>query len=255
MQLLTRVLSCLALTTCAFFSNAATVVAVSNGSWVSPGTWNCGCLPDRTDTIIIPENITVAITRPVTFGPPVDGKALVITVAGELDITSGSIHLSSVDRLIVLPGGKVSTRNFGGMIFSGIYALYLEGGTHVSGPATLGDGFSTLALLFFNAEKHSDGIKLTWATAGEINIEAYSVLRSTDGITFEPIGAVDGHGRSRKQKNYSFTDELHPGGVVRYRIDATDGNGLRATIATLDLNVDNPSGLTRILTDDAPRRR
>src|SRR5690349_11896912 len=110
MHLSIRLFLSAAFVTCAFFAQGATVVAVANGSWVNPNTWNCNCLPDRTDTIIIPENITVTITRPLTFGPPTEGKALVITVAGEIDITSGSIHLASSDRLIVLPGGKVSTR-------------------------------------------------------------------------------------------------------------------------------------------------
>jgi hypothetical protein len=236
------------------FTQAATIVAVKNGPWISPGTWGGGAVPKRTDTIIIPENIKVAITRPLVLGPSVNGKALVITVAGELDLTNGSIQLDAMDRIIVLPGGKVSTQNMGGMIFSGIYSLYLEGGTHVRGPATLGDGFSPLALLYFNAEQAEGGVKLTWASAGEININTYNISRSTDGVTYEHVGTVDANAKSRKQKNYSYTDSQKPEGDVRYRIDATDGNGLRAALATLEVSVGNSDGSVSIFTDDTLRR-
>jgi hypothetical protein len=253
-QLSIRFILVLAISGSAFFARAATIVAVVNGSWVSPGTWSCGCLPGRTDTIIIPQNITVAITRPLTFGPSADGKALVITVAGELDLTSGSIQLDAVDRIIVLPGGKVSTRNFGGMIFSGVYALYLEGGTHVRGPATLGDGFFPLALLYFTAEKKGEDIALTWASAGEINIDKYTISRSTDGVTFDHVGTVAGRGYSRRQKNYSFTDSHRAAGTMYYRIDATDADGVRATIATLDLGVEDVEPDLSIFTDEPQDR-
>jgi hypothetical protein len=237
-----------------YFAQAATIVAVKNGSWVNPETWSCSCLPKRTDTIIIPENIKVAITRPLVLGPSVDGKSLVITIAGELDLTNGSVQLDAMDRIIVLPGGKVSTQNMGGMIFSGIYSLYLEGGTHVRGPATLGDGFSPLALLYFNAEQTEDGVKLTWASAGEININNYNISRSTDGLTYEHVGSVEASAKSHKHKNYSYTDSQKPGTDVRYRIDATDGNGVRAALATLEISVGNSDGSVSIFTDDTLRR-
>lgn len=170
-----RLIVSLVFTAGTFFAHAGTVVAIANGSWVNPKTWSCGCLPGRTDTIIIPQNIVVSVTRPLMFGTASDGKALVITVAGVLDLSNGSIHIDSVDRIIVLPGGKVSTKNFGGMVFSGTYALHLEGGTYVRGPATLGDGFSPMALAYFTAEKGTDGVVLNWASAGEINIDSYSI--------------------------------------------------------------------------------
>jgi len=253
-RLSTRFFITLVLLINAFLAHAATIVAVKNGSWVTPETWNCSCQPKRTDTIIIPENIRVAITRPLVLGPSLDGKALVITVAGELDLTNGSIQLDDVDRIIVLPGGKVSTHNVGGMIFSGIYSLYLEGGTHVRGPATLGDGFSPLALLYFNAEQTEEGVKLSWASAGEININTYNISRSTDGVTYEHVGTVEANAKSRKQKNYSYTDSQKPEGDVRYRIDATDGNGLRAALATLEVSVNNADGSVSIFTDETLRR-
>jgi hypothetical protein len=253
-QLSIRIILVLALSGSVFFARAATIVAVASGSWVSPGTWNCGCLPGRTDTIIIPQNTTVAITRPLTFGPSIDGKALVITVAGELDLTSGSIQLDAVDRIIVLPGGKVSTRNFGGMIFSGVYALYLEGGTHVRGPATLGDGFFPLALLYFTAERKGESIALAWASAGEINIDKYSISRSADGVTFDLVGTVAGRGYSRRQKNYTFTDRQLSEGTMYYRIDATDADGVRATIATLDLGVETTEENVSVFTDELQNR-
>lgn len=249
-----RLIVSLALCASTFLSHAATVVAVKTGIWVSPDTWSCKCLPKRTDSIIIPQSIIVSVMQPLMLGPSEDGKPLVITVAGVLNLSSGSVYMDPVDRIIVLPGGKVSTRSFGGMIYSGIYAQYLEGGTIVRGPATLGDGFSPSAISAITADKNDDGVTLSWRSGSEIEVNFYYVLRSADGITFDTIGKVDGRG-SRKQKLFSFVDEGHPAGVVHYRIDLTNTNGVGATVATVDVNMQTTDSAVGVVAGESPRHR
>ncbi len=59
-------------------------------------------------------------------------------------------------------------------------------------------------------------IRLTWATATEINNHGFEVERSTDGQTWNNIGWVDGHNNSTVQNNYSFDDLNVTAGVIYY---------------------------------------
>lgn len=229
----TRLILCLIFVTGAFFSNAETVVAIQNGSWFDTDTWSSKRIPTRSDAIIIPQGIMVSVTQPLNLGPTENGKPLVIAVAGTLNITSASIYLDPIDRIMITPGGKISTKSFGGMIFSGIYAQYLEGGTAARGPVTIGDGFSTSMIHDITAESDAGGLNLQWRSGSEIEVNYYHVLRSSDGINFETIGKVDGRG-SRKQKLFSFVDAKQPGGRVYYRIDLTNMNGVGGPVATID---------------------
>jgi len=230
-----RVIFCLALSWISFASRAETVVAVQSGPWLAADTWNCKRMPQRTDAIIIPQGIIVSVTHPVNLGPTENGKSLVIAVAGTLNISNASIYLDPVDRIMVVPGGRVTTKSFGGMIFCGTYAQYLEGGTGVRGPITIGDGYSTSMINDITADNDEDGITLAWRSCSEIEVNYYHVLRSTDGINFEQIAKVDGRG-SKKQKLFSFVDAKHPGGAIHYRVDLTNMNGVGGTVATVIVN-------------------
>ena len=239
-----RLLLCLLFCVGSFFSYADTVVAVQNGSWFDSDTWSCKRMPVRTDAIIIPHGIMVSVTQPVNLGPNENGKPLVIAIAGTLNIASASIYLDPVDRIMIMPGGKIATKSFGGMVFSGTYAQYLEGGTSARGPLTLGDNFSTSMIYDVTAESDTDGITLAWRSGSEVEVNYYHVLRSVDGINFEQIGKVDGRG-SRKQKLFSWVDTKHPGGTIHYRIDLTNMNAVGGTVATIDVIVGNVEAVNR----------
>lgn len=237
-----------------FLTNAETIVAVQNGNWADGDTWSTKRMPTRNDAIIIPQGITVSVTSPLIVGPNENGKALVIAVGGILNIASASIYLDPIDRIVIMPGGKISTKSFGGMVFSGTYAQYLEGGTNARGPITIGDGYSVPAIYELTAESDAKGVTLAWRSGSEIEVNYYHVLRSTDGINYETIGKVDGRG-SRKQKLFSFVDARHPGGTVHYRVDLTNMNGVGGSVATVDVVTESTQVAAPVVSDKATHKK
>ncbi|MEH0157249.1 hypothetical protein V6R21_24260 [Limibacter armeniacum] len=80
-------------------------------------------------------------------------------------------------------------------------------------------------LIFFNA-RHQDGkVELFWATASEEGNDYFEIQRSTDGQSFEVIGAIEGSGNSQTRIDYEFTDEQPPKGTLYYRLKQVDYNG------------------------------
>jgi hypothetical protein len=115
-------------------ADAATITAVTSGSWVTPGTWDCNCLPAKSDNIIIPHGITVSVTRPISLAP---GNDIIITIAGSLDLTNGLLQLDEADWITIIPGGRIFANGMGGTIYSGITQIVMETGSFISGPATI----------------------------------------------------------------------------------------------------------------------
>lgn len=249
-----RLIFCLVFSASSFFCDAETVVAVQNGSWFDSDTWSCKRMPARTDAIIIPHGIMVSVTQPVNLGPAENGKPLVIAIAGTLNIASASLYLDPIDRIMIVPGGKISTKSFGGMVFSGTYAQYLEGGTSARGPVTIGDGFSVSMIYDITAESDADGVTVAWRSGSEVEVNYYHVLRSVDGVNFEQAGKVDGRG-SRKEKLFSFVDTKHPGGVVYYRVDLTNMNGVGGPAATIDVIAGNVEAVVPATSNKTPRNK
>ncbi len=69
-------------------------------------------------------------------------------------------------------------------------------------------------------------IKVSWATATEINNAGFMVMRSTDGTNFENIGWVAGNGNSTITENYYFNDNtVMPNVEYYYQLNQKDLNG------------------------------
>ena len=83
-------------------------------------------------------------------------------------------------------------------------------------------------MIFLQADAINNAyIKLTWATAIEINNDGFEVERSVDGQTWTQIGWVDGHGNATTQNNYSFDDVNVVANVVYYyRLKQVDNDGV-----------------------------
>jgi hypothetical protein len=83
-----------------------------------------------------------------------------------------------------------------------------------------------LTLISFTAKplnkKHAI---IEWVTATELNNDFFTLERSKDGVTFEPIGIIDGAGTSNTTLNYHFIDEEPYGGLSYYRLMQTDFDG------------------------------
>ncbi|MAT40647.1 MAG: hypothetical protein CL946_13700 [Ectothiorhodospiraceae bacterium] len=85
-------------------------------------------------------------------------------------------------------------------------------------------------LATFRANRAEDRIFLEWITVSEINNHGFEVQRSFNaGDTWEAIGFVQGHGTTRSQQQYTFSDPLtdthHSLGSVYYRLKQIDFDG------------------------------
>jgi len=211
----------------AMAANAKTFTAISNGNWVLASTWSCKCVPAKGDHVIIPQGVTVAITRPIA------AQSIILSIAGELELNSGMLQIGEADKITVLPGGKIVSKGLGGAIYAGTKAHYFEHGKVVTGPASIGVQVSKIALMFFEAESAEGHTSLNWASAGEIDVKYYEVLSSNDSITFQPMGEVQGSKYSLRRKDYTFPIGNPASEVEFYRLEAVRADSARVVLSTI----------------------
>lgn len=86
---------------------------------------------------------------------------------------------------------------------------------------------SPLPTEFISFDGEADGPwnRLNWATAAEINCDHFIVERSSDAVTFEDIGKVDGHGNSEVMREYEFFDRKPENNIEYYRLRQVDFSG------------------------------
>ena len=115
---------------------------------------------------------------------------------------------------------------------NGLTYYELDGITSFSGGTGgfgVNDGGSSLPveLISFNAKAvDNQYIQLDWATATEINNDGFEVLRSTNGIDFERIAWMDGHGNSTETNEYVFRDHgVNKGVNYYYQLKQIDFDG------------------------------
>ncbi len=73
-----------------------------------------------------------------------------------------------------------------------------------------------IELVSFDGNCFDKNIQLNWTTASEKNNDLFILKKSTDGISFNPIAEIKGHGTSYQSNKYSFTDRRIISGVVYY---------------------------------------
>lgn len=99
--------------------------------------------------------------------------------------------------------------------------------------ATVDNGYTCLKtpieLLSFTGEIQATGNLLKWTTATEINNAYFTVEKSTDGITFEPVSVIEGAGNSMQLLQYQWMDKFLTSGLNYYRLVQTDFDGQQTT--------------------------
>lgn len=83
-----------------------------------------------------------------------------------------------------------------------------------------------IELMYFLARPDGSLVKLDWATASELNNDRFTVERSADGITFQPVLARPGAGNSSSVIEYTDHDRAPLPGVSYYRLRQTDIDGV-----------------------------
>jgi hypothetical protein len=85
----------------------------------------------------------------------------------------------------------------------------------------------------------SEGVELAWKTATETNNSGFAVERSSDNITFQRIGFVNGNGTTASLHQYSYSDKTASGKVF-YRLKQIDFNGSFKYSKTIEVNASKP---------------
>ncbi len=89
---------------------------------------------------------------------------------------------------------------------------------------------------------------LEWSTATERNNREFAIERSINGVDFQQIGSVKGHGNASTVNNYSFTDDAAPLSIGYYRLRQIDFDG-KETVSkavTIARNGSGKVGLTKL---------
>jgi Secretion system C-terminal sorting domain len=94
------------------------------------------------------------------------------------------------------------------------------------GPVTVSGSIALpIKLSSFAASNIKNSNILNFTTTSEFNNAGFDIERSSDGVAFEKIGWVDGHGNTKEEKQYSFTDTKPLFGINYYRLRQVDYDG------------------------------
>jgi hypothetical protein len=118
---------------------------------------------------------------------------------------TGSIVAGQTDQFTLCPGDV---------------NLTIDGGLIV--PSSL-----PVSLISFNGTLVGNVAKLNWVASNEINLSAYQLERSKDGVTFSTVANVAARGINGAQETYNQDDNLAGIGVTKvyYRLRMIDNNG------------------------------
>lgn len=108
-------------------------------------------------------------------------------------------------------------------------------GTHTT------DAPLPISLVKFQAEKLAEKVKVTWATATEINNDKFIIEKSNDGENFEFVSEVNGAGNSKELNKYEMVDAKPFKGTSYYRLTQVDFDGRSETFAPVAVRMDAKS--------------
>jgi len=95
----------------------------------------------------------------------------------------------------------------------------------------------------FTAEATSEGVKLNWSTATELNNLGFEIERSNDGVEFYTIGFIEGNGTTTEVQTYSYTDKIESG-TYSYRLKQVDFDGTYEYSNVIEVDVMAPGGFS-----------
>lgn len=82
-----------------------------------------------------------------------------------------------------------------------------------------------VTLIYFTGECVNYKAELKWATASEVNNNFFTVERSADGVNWNILTTVLGHGTTSDMNSYNFTDVNSSEAFPYYRLKQTDYDG------------------------------
>jgi hypothetical protein len=188
-------------------------------------------------------NLFVALAVLVALNIGVSTTAANLSGHSAASFINGNLrrYIASNLSTYAFPVGSVSGADWitgGGLldILGGIGRLVSSGFAMRSGLTSfsefgIGDGSSggsslPIQLISFEATLNDRAeVELNWAIAIEINNDYFTVERSADGTTFEPVLEVTGAGNSNVMRTYNDLDKEPLSGLSYYRLKQTDYDG------------------------------
>jgi len=140
------------------------------------------------------------------------GRSATDSVAAVGIVTSGYIALS-----IMQDPRYFSNGSFYNVLFSAISFAIANGGSF--------PGFVPVELTSFASVVVGTDVRLSWATASELNNQGFEVQRSTNENNWQKIGFVQGQGTTTETNYYSYTDKKLATGHYNYRLKQIDLDG------------------------------
>jgi hypothetical protein len=105
----------------------------------------------------------------------------------------------------------------------------IASGDWVAQMATFISTSSTIILpvdfMSFTGQCKNDQVVLDWSTANEMNNNYFTIEKSSDGNSWQPIGTVNSKGNSSNRQDYSFTPFENNESLSWFRIRQTDLDG------------------------------
>lgn len=193
------------------------------------------CLQDNSYVASNNIGIYISATAPssASMGPlpltPQINETVVINDAINWTLISGTYTASGGEEYITIGNfyDDASTTTAINPSGSGIYAtFYLIEDVCVTPQGGTGcNSVLPIELLNFYGEHKGDYNQLYWTTSTEINNDFFTIEKSNDAQSFEPIGTVNGAGNSSAEISYKFEDKELFNTVNYYRLKQTDFNG------------------------------
>jgi hypothetical protein len=236
---------------------------VADGDWNTGTTWDTGTVPPTNQTggnddITIDHNVTLTGNLDVKSGTVITINAGdTLTINGDVEFNNGCIFV--VNGVLIINGNVTNNNNSDGVTINGTMVIDgdydggngsdltgtgdmdITGSVTTDGDATVfgsdsdctsdcdnsADSPLPVELVFFRAEvDESNHVQLEWLTGSEINNDYFELLRSTNnGLTFEPVGTVEGVGNSSTPQFYSFVDTKPSKGYNYYKLIQYDYDG------------------------------
>lgn len=127
---------------------------------------------------------------------------------GTLNILKSSVPIASADASNSSINTTITRTTFGPTGNTDAYRGFKGTFTGFSGFAvTDASTVAPVEWLDFTGRLAGKNVALTWATAAELNNRGFEVERSANGVSFEKIGFVPGHGTLSAPQPYHFDDE------------------------------------------------
>jgi len=109
-----------------------------------------------------------------------------------------------------------------------------------------------VTLTRFAADLAGRQVKVSWATATELNNAYFEVERSGDGHDFASVGRVAANGNSNQLREYSLLDSPTKGRVFYYRLRQVDKDGTASYSAVRTVTLPEAVGSIALVPNPAP---